>query len=393
MRPPGAVLYAAPVLRAALSAVRAEPRVEPPAGRPWWDVALVAVLIPASVVETLVRDDLAWPVVSLALALVCVLALLWRRTHPLAAVVAAYGAQTVAGLGPDLAGRENGVMDTTACVLLLLWSLGRWASGPSVVVGTAFVLVAHLVREPFYEASGASIVVGAGFLLLPVVLGVAVRLAITARQRQQGQVRLREREQLARELHDTVAHHVSGIVIQAQAGQAVAAADPAKAAEVLGVIEVAATRALGEMRAIVGILRDGAEAERAPVPGVAALRGLVADPDARPPATLVLDGDLEDLDPAIDAAVFRVVQESLTNARRHARHATHVDVHVRRDGRRVLVEVVDDGRAGARPGDDGFGLTGMAERAALLGGTFTAGPRAAGGWAVTAELPLPGGSP
>ena len=379
------------MLRAVLSAVRAEPRVEPATGRPWWDLALVVVLIPASVVEVVVRDDLAWPLFSLALSTVCVLMLLWRRTQPLVAVVVAYGAQTAIGLVPDLAGRDNGVPNTTACVLLLLWSLGRWASGPSVVAGTAFVLVAHLVREPFYEASVASIVVGAGFLLLPVVLGVAVRLAITSRQRQEGQVRLREREQLARELHDTVAHHVSGIVIQAQAGQAVAAADPARAAEVLGVIETAATRALAEMRAIVGILRDGAEAERAPVPGVGALRALVADPDARPPVTLTLEGELEHLDPAIDAAVFRLVQESLTNARRHAHHATHVDVRVQRDERRVRVSVVDDGRTNARAGDGGFGLTGMAERAALLGGTFAAGPRPEGGWAVTAELPYPGG--
>ena len=378
-----------PVISGVWEAVWTEPRVSAPVGRPWWDTALVALLVPATVAEGVLRPDVPWPVLQIALALVCVLALLWRRSRPLAALVVAFGAQTLAGLLPDLAGHPYGVLNTTACVLLLVYSLGRWAAGREVVVGLALVLVAHLFREPFYDSSGVSIVVGAGFLLLPAALGAAVRFQVTSRRRQAEQMRMKEREQLARELHDTVAHHVSGIVIQAQAGRAVAASDPGRAVEVLGVIEEAATRSLAEMRAIVGILRDGAEAERAPVPGVADVVRLLREPAPGPPVEADVGGDLDDLPPAVGAAVYRLVQESVTNARRHARGATRIAVRVTGEQDSVRVSVVDDGHGGGA-GAGGYGLAGMSERVALLGGVFDAGTRPEGGWAVTAVLPRSG---
>ncbi len=378
------------VIGSTVRALWAEPSVPAPP-RPWWDVALVAVLVPVAVAEGLLQDDVPWPAYSIALALVCVVALLWRRSHPLAATVVAFSAQTLAGLGPDALGREYEVLLATACVLLFPYSLCRWASGRAAVVGLVVVLAEHVGREPFYDSSGVSIVVGAGFLMFPAALGAAVRIQSTSRRRQTEQVRLREREELARELHDTVAHHVSGIVIQAQAGQAVAATDPDQAVAVLRVIEEAASRSLVEMRAIVGILRDGAEAERAPVPGVADVERLARDPAARLPIDVELTGDLEALEPAVGAAVFRLVQESVTNAHRHARGASRVDVRVVGDRDAVRVSVADDGRAASTATDGGFGLTGMSERMALLGGTFAAGPRPQGGWAVTAVLPRSGG--
>lgn len=363
-----------------------EPRVPAPGPRPWWDVALVAVLVPASVAEGLLRPDVPWPALQIGAAVVCALALLWRRTHPLIATVTAFAAQTLAGVLPDLAGRDYGVLNTTACVLLLIYSLARWGSGRGVVCGVAIVLVAHAAREPLYEASGDSMVVGAGFLLLPAALGAAVRFAATAQRRRLEQVRAQEREQLARELHDTVAHHVSGIVVQAQAGRAVAASDPAAAIGVLPAIEEAGGRALAEMRTIVGLLRAEGGAERAPVGGVADLPALARDMATRQTVSLTLEDGL-DLAPAVDAAVYRLVQESLTNARRHARGASAVEVAVAADDAWVDVRVSDDGAPGGRPRGGGFGLTGMAERASLLGGTLSAGPSPGGGWTVHARLP------
>lgn len=378
-----------------------EPSVVPPPGVPWWDRALVAVLVPVALAEGLLRDDVPWPALNIGMALVCVVGLLWRRSHPLAATVAAFAAQSVAGLAPDLAGLPYGVLYVTSCVLLYPYSLARWASGRAAIGGVAFVLACHVVREPFYDEGAASIVIGAGFLLLPAAVGAAVRFQRAARQRAAEQARTTERERLARELHDTVAHHVSGIVIQAQAGQAVAASDPTRAVAVLATVEEAATRALADMRAIVGLLREDGVAERAPAPGIGDLARLVdATPDGAaagstaegPVVGLVVDGEVADVGPALGAAVYRLVQESITNARRHAHRAQRIDVAVARVGDAVRVQVVDDGRSGPGDGGDadggGYGLAGMAERVELLGGTFHAGPRPDGGWGVVAELPV-----
>ncbi|WCO68104.1 histidine kinase [Iamia majanohamensis] len=380
------------MLRGALRSLWEEPRVPDPGPAPWWDRVLVAVLALVTVGEGLLRPDVPWPPWSIGWALLCVFPLLVRRSHPLAAVVVAFGAQTVAGLGPELAGRDYAVLDATAVVLLFPYSLCRWASGRDAVVGMAFVLACHLGREPLYGSTAASMVVGAGFLMFPAALGASIRFRATARQRSVEQVRLQEREELARELHDTVAHHVSAIAIQAQAGRAVAAADPSRAASVLEVIEGAATEALAEMREVVGILRTGA-AERAPAPGVADIARLT---EAGPGALRVevdLRGDLGHLTGPVDAALYRLAQESITNARRHARGARRVAVRVEGTGDAVRLEVRDDGRGGRDGREPGYGLVGMAERVELLGGTFSAGPAPTGGWTVTAVLPRAGEAP
>ncbi len=367
----------------------------PPARDGWWrvDVAVVAVLTATAVVEVLARDDVPWPLFTLVMTLVCVVSVLWRTRFPLGMVLLSYGAQTVTGLAPALAGLPYGVPNTTAVVLLLAYSLGRWASGRHVLAGVAFLMVAHFGREPVYGSSTQDNLIGAGFLLLPVVLGVAVRLAVADRRRAQEQVRDRERERLARDLHDTVAHHVSGIVIQAQAGRTVAAADPGRAVEVLRVIEEAATRSLVEMRSLVGVLRQGDTDGRAPVKGVADLVDLDRPGAPGSPAVHVtVSGDVTDLPGTVDGAVYRVVQESVTNARWHARGATRVDVSVRATVDAVVVAVRDDGvgRTSARGAGSGLGIAGMRERVELLGGRLEAGLGPAGGWAVHATVPTGG---
>jgi signal transduction histidine kinase len=236
-------------------------------------------------------------------------------------------------------------------------------------------------------------------LFATVALGAAVRYRSGARMREMAQVKLLERERLARDLHDTVAHHVSAIAIRAQAGLAVSAADPGAAAEALRVIEAEASRALSEMRTMVRALRRE-EAERdeassldlAPVPGVRDVERLAGRGRDGPAVDVEILGDLDDLPPAVGSAIYRLAQESVTNARRHARHATRIAVSVAADENSVRLRVSDDGDAsGSRPhAAPGFGLMGMIERADLLGGSCEAGPNADRGWTVTAVLPRAG---
>jgi signal transduction histidine kinase len=201
------------------------------------------------------------------------------------------------------------------------------------------------------------------------------------------QIRSQERVGLARELHDTVAHHVSAIAVQAQAGRTMAGKRPEAALEALSVIEGEASRTLAEMRAMVRVLRDGAPAEYAPQPRVADLVSL-ARRDPVPVVEVELAGDLAGLPLQVDAAVYRLAQEALTNALRHARNASRVEIRVAEGSGRLRLHVTDDGQIDpARPASHGFGLLGMTERVHLLGGTLRAGPAREGGWAVDAELP------
>jgi signal transduction histidine kinase len=241
------------------------------------------------------------------------------------------------------------------------------------------------------STSLAETVAGYAFFLFAAALGAATRFRARIRTRDIDQAKAREREQLARELHDTVAHHVSGIAIQAQAGRAVAAAHPERAVEALATIEDAATRTLTELRAIVGVLRVPQDTEFAPQPGMAEVEQLATHGQTRPCVEVTLSGELDDLSPAVGSAIYRLAQESITNARRHARHATRVAVAVTGDTDQVRLTVVDDGSTsttGRAPA--GYGLVGMRERATLLGGTFHAGPTAGPGWRVEAILPRTG---
>jgi signal transduction histidine kinase len=180
---------------------------------------------------------------------------------------------------------------------------------------------------------------------------------------------------------------VSAIAIQAQAGRTTAPTDPEAALRALGVIEEEASNTLREMRAMVRLLRAGEEAEFAPRPGVADIARL-ADATGKPRIEVELVGDLDHLEPSVDTALYRLAQESITNARRHARHASRVMVHVAGEDGTVSLTVHDDGDGGATSGDpSGFGLAGMAERARLLGGSFAAGPDPGEGWSVRAVLP------
>jgi signal transduction histidine kinase len=285
-------------------------------------------------------------------------------------------------------------MGTGACVLLLPYSLFRWGSGREAVIGSVLVFAKlGLSALPGMAGSGNA---GLGFAVVvaAMALGAVFRFRAAMRMREFDQVKLAERERLARDLHDTVAHHVSAIAIRAQAGLAAAATRPDALTEALRVIEAEASLTLTEMRGMVRVLRSDDPAALAPGSSIADLEQLAGRDRGRPgPAVdLQISGDLAGVPPAVGAAIYRLVQESVTNARRHARHATRIEVSVTADDTRVCLRVSDDGDTGLlrRVGSPGYGLVGMIERARLLGGTCEAGPDPGRGWTVTATLPRTG---
>jgi signal transduction histidine kinase len=230
-----------------------------------------------------------------------------------------------------------------------------------------------------------------------VAIGLTLREIETRRRVALEDVRTSERMELARELHDVVAHHVTGIVVAAQAAAVVARTSPDDVDRALAAIETAGTDALAAMRSMVGVLR-GQDSDGARTPGaeLAEVRTLIErfDPDARM-VRLTTDDGLEHavLPAGVAATGYRVVQEALTNVRRHAPEATAVEVDIRLRDHSLHLAVRSDGvRATADPrgGSSGFGLAGMAERVAALNGDLSAGPTAPGVWTVAARLPLEG---
>ncbi|MBE1530332.1 sensor histidine kinase [Actinomadura algeriensis] len=310
--------------------------------------------------------------------------------------------------------------------------------------GLLIVTVRTVWRMPRDRAVPVTVLLGTALLIMPLrwslitgvlftaPLGVLLAIAIGAglylravdarRSRSVTAARRDERLELARDLHDFVAHHVTGIVVQAQAARFAASSGAVQSPEQLdtmfGGIEKAGTEALTSMRRMVGLLRDAQHVDGTPAPGpygspppgphadpsggpgdrgsatrpvgdLDRLRELVAG-FADPPAVLSLAPDLGPLPPEVATSAHRVVQEALTNIRKHAADATYVRVSLARFGGGVEVAVRNDGRGrGRRLPSSGFGLTGLAERVTALGGRLHAGPRPEGGWEVVAVLPLP----
>ncbi|WSI35820.1 sensor histidine kinase [Streptomyces sp. NBC_01341] len=198
-----------------------------------------------------------------------------------------------------------------------------------------------------------------------------------------------ERLRMARELHDVLAHSISVINVQAGVGLALLDSDPEQARTALTTIKSASKEALGEVRQVLESLRTPGDAPRAPAPGLDRLPELVEQAAAAGLAVTVgTSGVQEAIPPGADLAAFRIVQEALTNVVRHSGSRT-ADVKVVYGGARLLLLVDDEGPAAAGDaGGSGNGLVGMRERAAALGGTVDAGPRAGGGFRVAAEIPL-----
>ncbi|PJN27855.1 sensor histidine kinase [Kitasatospora sp. CB02891] len=249
-----------------------------------------------------------------------------------------------------------------------------------------------LVPRPVPASGVAGDVVFASVMMtLPWLVGTALREQRSYAELAARQAVTDERLRIARELHDVVAHHLTVIAVRAEVARAVAAADPQEAERTLALVGTAGRTALTEMRRMLGVLRSpGDGAELGSAPGLADLPALANG--AGPRVELSVDPG-PPLPPGVELAVYRIVQEALTNVVRHAGSAD-CRVHLSRtDPGAVEIEVVNDAPArtpsrtpSRRPGG-GHGLVGMRERAATCGGTLSAGPLATGGFRVHARLP------
>lgn len=251
--------------------------------------------------------------------------------------------------------------------------------------------------EQLWSAAVFVLLVAGAWLVGLAVQGRREASALQARTEQAEQAQraaiAAERVRIARELHDMIAHNVSVVVVQSVAAQGVLEDQPARAREPLAHIERSGRQALTELRRLLDVMRDQDEPDelRGPQPGLAQLGALVDSVRSTGlPVTLQVDGEPPPDSAAVGPSVYRIVQESLTNVLKHAGDA-RVSVRVSCGAAAVDVVVQDDGpgrgATGAAP--PGYGLAGMRERAALFGGTFTAGNRVGGGFEVRARLPLP----
>lgn len=294
---------------------------------------------------------------------------------------------------PDLAATVALLVLGAACVrtaaplpatAIALAGVTLMVAGRAVMVAGEVAVRPDVLPLVFQGELAWGAALGVGLLLR--YLDVRRRDAIDAARRD-------ERLQLARELHDVVAHHITGIVIQAQAARLVGAKHPKTVPSTLAEIESAGSDALAAMRRVIGLLREGDDAGgRSPSPEQ--LGDLVARFMAHGPAVdLHLPGRPSEppWPPEVGTAVYRIIQEALTNIARHAPAARSVTITVSDDPSGVTVEVADDAPTGAvRFADSGgYGLIGMRERVEALDGSLSAGPRPSGGWVLHATLPLP----
>ena len=272
------------------------------------------------------------------------------------------------------------------CALLGLLVVLSWRGR---AVPTAFaaplVLAAISLQPVLARQNDTYVILTLGLALVALVAlgaGVAARLVIAARRTQAVQIRMAQRAEFARDLHDFIAHHVTGIIVQAQGARAIATKRPDLIVPVLTQIEKAGVETLNSMRRMVGLLRDDDQLRLAPVAGVPEVRTMVADFGA----ALVVEGDFTDLAVEVTSTVHRVVMEALTNIRKHAADVAAVEVLLCRAGDWIVVKVTDDGTP-KRASSGGFGLRGLDERVTAIGGRVHTGPGSAGGWIVEATLP------
>jgi signal transduction histidine kinase len=338
--------------------------------------------------------------------LLATLPLLLRARLPFAAPVWVFGVYAAL----SAVDREAvSSLDTNAFTLLLaFWAVGAQDETRQALAGVAIgcasiaVLVERDVRIEPADAIGV-VIAGAGLSLAAFALERRARRAAELQQRAERLEREREqrervavaeeRRRIARDLHDVVAHGVGVMTVQAGAARLLLDDDPGRAREPLLAVEQTGRQALGELRRLLGILRaDEPEPALRPQPGLADLEGLLAQArDAGLPVGMVVEGAPAPLPAGIDLAAYRIVQEALTNTRKHAGPA-RACVAVRYAPEALELEISDDGRAGAN-GGGGHGLVGMRERVALYGGRLDAGPRPEGGFSVRARLPLQAAGP
>ncbi|MEU2563380.1 sensor histidine kinase [Streptomyces longispororuber] len=341
-------------------------------------------------------DGERWHAEVFALHFLFPVFLVWHRRHPFAALAGTLAVLiTITSLTSSSYGQS-------ISLLVALFSVAQERS-PRVAVAAGAVVFLGLQtpglgenEQWVREVIGDAVAVG-----MAVVAGCAARqwrrqLAAHRELLAAGAVAA-ERRRIARELHDVVAHHITAMQLMAGGARKVLHHDAALAQDALESLEDSGRLALSEMRQLLDVLRTDDDAEggpAAPQPDVDDLPRVVAESrQAGVETELLVEGERQELAPTLGLTVFRIVQEALTNVRKHAGRA-HATVRLGYGPERLTVEVQDDGSGSGdtpRKGRAGHGLVGMRERVALHGGTLETGPRPGGGFRVLATLPLPTG--
>jgi signal transduction histidine kinase len=360
------------------------------------DVAVGVAFTAVSLLEVW-REGISPALLAAAMFGVLGASLTIRRVAPLGALVMGLGAQLVAVLG--------GVSLEMAVTPLLffalvLYSVGLREERPVLGLGIGVVMMAAVLvvanRNGEFDASDIPFVTLV--VCTPWFVGYGVRAKLRRSDELEARAERLERERLtavaderariARELHDVIAHSVSVMVVQAGAAEEVLKRDPGAALEPIRAVQDTGRQALVEMSRLVGLLREaGDELGLAPQPRLDDLDALVASVgDAGLPVSLRVDGEPRPLPLGVELTAYRVVQEALTNALKHAGDA-RAEVCIRYEPDALVLDVADDG-PGANGHGGGHGLAGMRERVGVFGGEVTAGPRPAGGFGVHVRLPV-----
>ena len=360
------------------------------------DVVALAGLLALGLFESVSDDNLERPWIQAGLSVGWTLALTVRRRWPLPVLAAVVSL----GLGLSLAEPDTGPLSYVLALVVASFTVGRQTAswwGPVLCVGLFWAI---------YAASGGAL---ADFIFTGLLYGSAWGMGYALRQRafriaelhdeaedlrerqaeREQHALAQERARIARELHDIVSHSITVIGIQAQAVARRLRDDQEAEKADLRSMEETARQAMAEMRRLLGVLRsDGAPATLAPQPGLDQLPRLVADMrGAGVPVEVQVEGSPTPLPPGVDLTAYRVVQEALTNCRKHGGGAP-ARVLIRYEAHRVDVCVDDDGTASPPDGSGGYGLIGMRERVSVFGGTLQVGPRPGGGFSLHASLPV-----
>ena len=342
---------------------------------------------------------------NIFLCLFASLTLLWRRRAPVAVLficVAMLGIQANF-FNPT----SQPPLTTFVLLLVVFYSVAAHGEGLRADVGAAVAYAAEIlaIDVPRFLAgeNPGDIIPAWVFIIVFWFIGKTIRqrrLQAVELEDRASQLELEreekarvavadERSRISRELHDIIAHSVSVMVVQAQAAERLLEGEQRESRQALRSVETTGRQALAEMRRLLGILRrTDAELALAPQPSLKHLDALVEQArEAGLPVELRVEGDAGSLPPGVDLTAYRIVQEALTNVRKHAGGA-HASVVVRRRDDGIELEITDDGPGSDKNDGTGQGLIGMRERVALYGGVFESGKREDGGYLVRARLPL-----
>jgi signal transduction histidine kinase len=376
--------------------------------REWFTALVVVGMAEAGIQVVLMQDDKGAPTISVWIAaplvVIAIAPLLWWRRFPFGAPAAVFVINAVESF---VDGRlPMFTVATFISVMAAVFLFGILEDRRQAVVGLAIALGAAGVVTLNDPGQGWSDFAGVVLLfsiawLTGFAIGRKLEQASAAQERaerleseREAEARAavaEERARIARELHDVVGHSVSVMTVQASAVRRRLLPDQEQEREALEIVEQTGREALAEMRRLVGVLRRPEEAPAlAPQPSLQHLDRLVAQAgESGLPVELRIEGEPTPLPPGVDLTAYRLVQEGLTNAIKHAR-ASRADVVVRYGDGGVEVTVTDDGSGGGDGGGGGHGLVGMRERVTVYGGELEAGPRPEGGYSLRARLPVQG---